>query len=68
MPHLLCFLAARIAQPCDRLERQPVRLKGRGSRFPDKLCKIADRLAEYTSISSSKFVGPDRDYWLRSLA
>ncbi len=48
MPHLLCFLAARIAQPCDRLEREPVRLKGRGSRFHARVCKIADRLAEYT--------------------
>ena len=48
MPHLLCFLAARIAQPCDRLEREPVRLKGWGSRFHARLCKIADRLVEYT--------------------
>ena len=64
VPHLLCFLAARIAQPSDRLEREPVRLKGRGSRFHARFCKIADRLAEYTSISSSKFVGQDRDYWL----
>jgi hypothetical protein len=40
--------AARIAQPCDRLEREPVRLKGCGSRFHTRLCKIADRLAEYT--------------------
>jgi hypothetical protein len=48
VPHLLCFLAARIAQPCDRLEREPVRLKGRGSRFHAQFCKIADRLAEYT--------------------
>jgi hypothetical protein len=48
VPHLLCFLAARIAQPCDRLEREPVRLKGWRSRFSARLCKIADRLAEYT--------------------
>jgi hypothetical protein len=64
VPHLLCFLAARIAQPRDRLEREPVRLKGWRSRFHARVCKIADRLAEYTSISSSKFVGQDRDYWL----
>ena len=63
MPHLLCFLAARIAQPCDRPEPEPVRWKGRGRRFHARLCKIADRLAEDTSISSSKFVGQDRNYW-----
>jgi hypothetical protein len=48
MPHLLCFLAARIAQPYDCLEREPVRLKGWRGRFHARLCKIADRLAEYT--------------------
>jgi hypothetical protein len=48
MPHLLCFLAARIAQPYDRLEREPARLKGWGSRFHARVCKIADRLVEYT--------------------
>jgi hypothetical protein len=48
VPHLLCFLAARIAQPCACLEREPVRLKGWRSRFHARLCKIADRLAEYT--------------------
>jgi hypothetical protein len=40
--------AARIAQPCDRLKREPGRLKGWGSRFHARVCKIADRLAEYT--------------------
>jgi hypothetical protein len=48
MPHLLCFLAARIAQPCDRLEREAVRLTGPRSRFHARVCKIADRLFEYT--------------------
>jgi hypothetical protein len=48
MPHLLCFLAARIAQPYDCLEREPVRLKVWRGGFHARLCKIADRLAEYT--------------------
>jgi hypothetical protein len=37
MPHLLCFLAARIAQPHDGLEREPVRRKGWRSRFHPRL-------------------------------
>jgi hypothetical protein len=48
MPHLLCFLAGRIAQPHHRLERgQPVqRLAGEVSIA--LVCTLGDRLGEGT--------------------
>jgi hypothetical protein len=46
MPHLLCFLAARIAQPHVGPERAAVRPECCIGSYHSKLCKIADRLVE----------------------
>jgi hypothetical protein len=48
MPHLLGFLAGRIAQPHEGLELRARPLRACRGRFHCTFCKIADRLAEST--------------------